>query len=335
MLQVVKELSTGRLQRTRASLQSNTPEIFHVLGNIYLSKVQSWQRFLEHGGDDEGGALQDIEQSLMALKVLRRLVIAGYEHPNRVSDFVEFWILLRNHLEDFLTMVTANSESIASAVRTLIEKHLLQISKLHVEMARTHPAAFALLPDSVALVRAYWSLVSKFGETYGSRTAVTGQIGSSGDAEEDEKPLFEKLALRALLLIRACTRMVFNPVHTFKYQHAQDKDEKKRASESMKTDLLTEDYALELMETCVTRFFVFRQSDLRDWEEEPEEWEQREEGESDAWEFSIRSCSEKIFLDLMINYKELLVPRLLSVFYSVSCRAQHLDQWILLTVPSS
>ena len=73
------------------------------------------------------------------------------------------------------------------------------------------------------------------------------------------------------------------------------------------------------METVITRFFVFRASDLRDWEEEPEEWEKREEsGESDDWEFSIRSCAEKLFLDLAINYKAILVEPLLRVFYTVA-----------------
>jgi len=74
------------------------------------------------------------------------------------------------------------------------------------------------------------------------------------------------------------------------------------------------------METLVTRFFVFRPRDLRDWEEEPEEWERREEGEGDFWEFSIRSCSEKLFLDLVINYKDLLVQPLLQVFQSVASK---------------
>ena len=74
------------------------------------------------------------------------------------------------------------------------------------------------------------------------------------------------------------------------------------------------------MELLVTQYFVFRRSDLREWEEEPEEWEKREEEITDAWEFSIRSCSEKLFLDLVINFKDLLVPKLLHVFYNYASK---------------
>jgi len=70
------------------------------------------------------------------------------------------------------------------------------------------------------------------------------------------------------------------------------------------------------MELLVTTFFKFRKTDFEEWE--AEEWEKRGEDTSDAWEFSIRSRSEKLFLDLVINFKELLVPRLLNVFYSFS-----------------
>jgi hypothetical protein len=149
-------------------------------------------------------------------------------------------------------------------------------------------------------------------------------IGSDGDVDEEEKSLLDRVGLKALLLLRACAKMAFNPAHTFKYPHPQDKVEKNQSVELIKSQILTEEFVVQAMELLVTRFFVFRPSDLREWEEEPEEWEKREEEIVDAWEFSIRSCSEKLFLDLVINFKELLVPRLLGVFYSYaseySCR---------------
>lgn len=72
-----------------------------------------------------------------------------------------------------------------------------------------------------------------------------------------------------------------------------------------------------MMETVVTRYFVFRPSDLRQWEEEPDEWERREDMEGDDIEYSTRSCAERLFLDLAINFKTLVQP-LLQVFYSVA-----------------
>jgi hypothetical protein len=316
LLYIIKELSTGRLQRTRQNLQSVAPEIFNVLATIYLNKVQSWQAFFRDGGDDEGGAIESIETSLLALKTVRRLIIAGYEFPGRAKDVQEFWGLTRIHFGEFLQYVGSDDSPLAPSVQKIVEKHLMQLSKLHLNMATTHPAGFVLLPNSVDLVRDYWSLVAKVGETWGSKTIDVTAIGTDGDAD-DETPIYERLALKGLLLVRACVKMVFYPAQSFKYKQQQDKDEKSQATQLIKSNLLTDDLVREMVSALVTRFFVFRPSDLRMWEEEPDEWEKMEEGGED-WEFAIRPCAEKLFLDLAKNFKDLIVQPLLQVFYTVA-----------------
>ncbi|KAL4881269.1 armadillo-type protein [Aspergillus karnatakaensis] len=306
LLQIIKELSTARLSRTRQSLQSMVPEILHVLGGIYVGKVNTWTAALEQGNLGVAGLLETMEQSLVALKVIRRLVVSGFEHPNRDKDASEFWVLTHSQFSRLFTLITG-SVTLPEEAQKLVEKHLLQLSKLHVEMAKTHAASFALLPNSIPLVQSYWTLVVKLGENY-------SQLGSDGESEG--KTFMEKAGLRALLLLRACSKMAFYPAQTFKYQTAQDKEEKKQAVELIKAQLFTHDFVVHVMELLVTQFFRFRQSDFQEWEEDPEEWERKEEDIAEAWEFSIRSCSEKLFLDLVIHFKDLLVPRLLTVFQS-------------------
>lgn len=305
LLQTIKELSTARLQRSRANLQSVAPEIFHLLGRIYVERVNKWVATLEQGGNDDGALQGAIEQSLISLKVIRRLVIAGYEHPSRDNEVQVFWALTHSHFSKFLAFVHG-PVNLPEQIHQLVGKHLLQLSKLHVEMAKSRPASFALLPDSVPLVQSYWGLVVKLGEDY-SKLA---------DDESNWKSLMERTGLRALLLIRACARMAFNPVQTFKYQTPQDKEERKQAVELIKSQLFIQDFVVNVMEVLVTQFFKLRESDFKEWEEDPEEWERKEEASAEAWEFSIRSCSEKLFLDLVIHFKELLIPRLLNVFYT-------------------
>ncbi|KAK2875967.1 hypothetical protein FQN49_001488 [Arthroderma sp. PD_2] len=320
LLQVIKELSTGRLEKTRRGLRSVAPELFHVVANIYVEKVQKWGSFLESGGDDEGGALEAIEQSLMALKVIRRLIVSGFEHPNRDSDVPGFWTLSVAHLGNFYSLIQRQPSTLPSEVEKLVGKHVIQLSKLHLEMARSHPAAFGLLPQSVDMVKSYWGLVAELGKTYGSTDLSNMKIGTDGDADDEEKTLPERLGLKALLLLRACAKIAFYPTNTFKYQDQQFKEEKNRCVSLIKSEIFSEEFVVQVMELLVTRFFVFRASDLREWEEEPEEWERREEEVIDAWEFSIRSCAEKLFLDLVINFKELLIPKLLNVFYSYASK---------------
>ena len=309
ILYIVKELSTARLQRSRLALQKAAPELFRVLGEIYVQKVNHWLGFIKNSGDNEGGAINDIDLSLLTLRVLRRLCIAGFEHPNRHGEVQEFWTLTRLHFGEMLLALTQHADP-------QIEKHLIQMSKLHLEMVKVHPAAFPQLPNSIEIAKAYWGLLVDFGKTFGTMSTAA-PIGTDGDAE-DEIRCVERLSLKGLLILRACAKMVYNPTQTFKYQHVEDKQERKDSKESMKIQMLSEDMVREMMETLVTRFFVFRPKDLKEWEEEPSEWERREEGEGEAWEFSIRICAEKLFLDLVINNKDLLIHPLLQVFYAVA-----------------
>ncbi|KZF24473.1 ARM repeat-containing protein [Xylona heveae TC161] len=315
LLHIIKELSTARLQRLRTNLYSVTPETYQVLGRIYIEKVQIWRAWIQNGGG-EGAGLEDIENSLLAIKALRRLMIAGYEFPNREKEVQEFWTIIRDQFGDFLNMVTSEPQQLTQPIQRMIEKHLLQLSKMHLEMARTHPAAFALLPDSINLVYAYWKFVSKFGENLGIKSAAA--LHSDIAVDEEEPKIQERLCLKGLLLIRACVKMVFTPSPSFKYRQEQDKEEQKLSVQMMRANFLTESFVRESMEVIVTRFFVFRSIDLQEWQEDPEEWERKEEGEGDSWEFSIKPCSERLFLDLVTHFKDFLIEPLINVFYSVS-----------------
>ncbi|KAK5148835.1 hypothetical protein LTR04_000446 [Oleoguttula sp. CCFEE 6159] len=327
LLHIIKELATGRLQRTRLSLHAVTPEIFAVLGRIYLAEVQSWMSWLQGNVNDEATAHRSVENSLLSIRILRRLLIAGYEFPNRENDIQQFWRIVSTQVEVFLGIISQQSSILQDQRYQLVKKHLLQLAKLHLTMSTTHPAAFVLLPDSLDLVRSYWKLVKSFGETFGSKETVTSAvasatIGADGNADDD-KPFLEKMSLKGLLIIRACLAMVFNPNKTFKYKYAEEKEEKAQAVQSIRERLLTEPFVREVMETIVIKFFVFRRSDLEEWEEEPEEWERREDGEGEGYEFSIRPCSEKVFLDLAINFRDIVVQPLLNVFYSVASPDNH------------
>ena len=269
--------------------------------------------FLRHGGEDEGGAMESMDCSLLALRILRRLIVQ-FDFPNRHDSVRHIWGTIWQQFNDLLAFVGSEKRHMLTrGPALLIESHLLQFSKLHLHMAKNHPAAFALLPDTLAVVQAYWVLIREFSENYGLRTEeLTPTIGTDGD-EVGEVPFAERLTLKGLLILRACCKMAFNPIQTFKYQQREDKDEKRVARELVQQDLLTQQFASDVMEVLMTRYFVFTSRDLKQWEEEPDEWEKTQEGAGDDWEFSIRTCSEKLFLDLVVNYKDFLVPSLVQI----------------------
>jgi len=323
LLQVVKELSTARIRRSQTSLQAITPELIFVLDDVYNKKIRLWTEFLNGNGEDEGGAMDAMDNSLLALKIFRRLLIVGYAFPHEDKHVREMWDKSKVFVSQLIPMVTADPPVLVSPAKELVGKHVLQLSKLHVQMATVHPASFASLPNSIDLVRAYWGLVSMYGEAYGSETQdFSAKALKQNDQTKDEKPILEALSLKGLILLRACMKMVFNKTQSFQYKSPETKEQQKQAIEFIKTQLLTAELVSQIAHVIVTKFFVFRQVDLEAWEEDEDEWEIREEGGGDTWEFEIRPCAEKLFMDLVLNFKTLLVEPLLSFFGSVAGSGQ-------------
>ena len=312
LLYMIKELASGKLQRIRVNLQSTAPEVFEPLLAIYSDRVQRWMSSLQHTSIASHDTMTYMEQSLLSLRVIRRLLIFGYENHNRHSEVCSFWSLIKSQFGEMLPFVLQQNEVHVHNIHTLVERHLVQMSKFHVDVAKVHPAAFVLLPDSINLARSYWGLLSNVGQNLGSHTP-----SPSSTMNEEENSCLEKLTLKGLLLLRACLKLAYQGVMVFKYPSPEEKEDRKKALAMMKSDFLSEGLVREMMEVLVIRFFVYRSQDLRRWEEQPEEFVQSEE-ESDVWEFSIRSCAERLYLDLIVNNKDVLVQPLLHVLATVA-----------------
>ncbi|OAA62115.1 Armadillo-type fold protein [Cordyceps fumosorosea ARSEF 2679] len=309
LLRVVKELGTARLRKSQTALQSVTPEIVYVLSEIYAEKSNIWVSYLSSGQGTEAEAKIAMQNSLSALRTLRRLVVVGYDRPHSDSTVEQFWMLSQNQFGQLLNFVNDSNTP-----NEMVGKHLLQFTKLHIDMAEQHAASFAFLPNSLPLVRAYWDLIAKFAEVFDSSGGIRQ---SQNDAKaKAEGPLLERLALKGLLLLRACVRAAFQPLQTFKYRTPEVKEEQDRARNLIKSELLQDELVVRIVNTIISHLFLFRKSDLEAWDDDPEEWEQQEQSEGNAYEWEVRPCAEKLFLDLLTNYKQLLIPPLLQYFQS-------------------
>ncbi|TEA18873.1 Importin-11 [Colletotrichum sidae] len=320
LLRVVKELGTARLRRSQTALQSVTPEIVYLLGEVYTDKSAIWVEFLTGGRGNEDSADLAMLNSLIALKTLRRLLVVGYEAPHSDKTVQQFWTVSQNHFGQFLGFVSHDSP-VPAPYQDTVGEHLLQFTKLHIEMSESHPASFAVLPNSLPLVHAYWELVAKFAEVFEKSGGIRQSSANSGPSQSKSKvegPLLERLALRALLLMRSCLRIAFHPAQTFKYRSAGAKKDEEQAVALVKQELLKDEFVVQMANIIITHLLVFRKADLDAWEEDPEEWEQQEQSEGNAYEWEVRPCAEKLFLDLLVNYKNLLIPPLLSYFQTAS-----------------
>ena len=317
LLRIIKELGTARLRKSQTALHSIAGELFFVTAELYTEKCAIWVEFLTGGRGDEDTADAALQNSLTALKLLRRLALYGFEIPHRYNAVREFWSLTQNHFDRFLSFVS-HASTVPAPYQDDVGKHLLQFTKLHLDMADTHPTSFVKLPNCVQLCLAYWTLVAKFSESF----EKSNGLRASTDVTEGESkskvdgPLLERLSLKGLLLFRTCLRMVFWPHQTFRYLSPQARAEKDEAVETIRNGLLKEDFVIEMTKVIITNLFVFRRSDLESWDEDPQEWELQEHSQGSAWEWEVRPAAERLFLDLLIHYKQLLLPPLLSYVHS-------------------
>ncbi|KAH9906514.1 putative importin 11 [Xylariomycetidae sp. FL2044] len=314
LLRIVKELGTARLRRSQTALQSVTPELVYVLGGIYGAKSTAWIGFLSTQQGEQEHAKLAMQNSLMAFKILRRLLIVGYDYPDKDNTVQQVWTFSQTQFAQCLSFASRDNP-FPAPFDELVGKHLLQFAKLHVEMADVHAGSFPSLPNSLDLVRAYWDLVANFAKVYDK----SGGIRQGGAPSDDAKPkvqgpLLERLALKGLLLIRFCIRMVYRPKQTIRYRSKEIVEEQKQAIEHVKANLFKDDLVIQMANTIITHLFVFRKADLEAWEEDPQEWEQQEESQGNAYEWEVRPCAEKLFLDLLTYHKPLLLQPLLSYF---------------------
>ncbi|KIH89460.1 importin [Sporothrix brasiliensis 5110] len=331
LLRVIKELGSARLRRSQTALQHIAEELFYLLGDIYTANTTIWMGYLtaQNGqhGNGNGASRTNVDyamiNSLTALKVLRHLVISGFEHPHKSKLVEEFWSLTQTQFDQFLGYVNNNHSQDGSSDDDIVGKHLLKFTRLHIDMSEAHPASFAALPNSVALARAYWGIVANFADVYtnsgglrqnGSSDNGGGGGGGEGKSSKLEGPLSERLALRGLLLLKSCIQIVTQPLKTFKYRSAEAQQDQNDGVQRIKSELFTDEFLLQVVDTIVTKLFVFRKSDLEAWEEDPEDWEAQESESGAAWEWQVRPCAERVFLSLLIHNKQLLVPPLLAYF---------------------
>ena len=205
----MKEHSAGKVPRMRANLHTITPEIFRVLGGVYVKCVDTW-------APANAPPMELPAISLLCLKILRRLMVSGYEFPNRSETVGQFWQILQQHLASFLGLTNGSGEYV-----NIVRKHVIHLGKIFLDVSRSHQCSFVLLPGTLELVKFYWGLVVSHGESLASSKPIGGQghkrqVEGNGDSDDGTEEFREKVALHGMLLFRACVKVVYSPNATYR-----------------------------------------------------------------------------------------------------------------------
>jgi len=326
LLHVIKELSTARIQRSRTYLVAATPEILGTLGSYYFQIVSEWQS----KASDETTPLFLLlaSRSFLILRTLRRLIIAGYDFPNRDTNVAEFWKLTIAQMSQWGELISELRSHAEGSVLQLIRLHHLQLAKLHVNMAEQHSAAFALLPDTTQLVKSHWQQIKLYSSRYVGEQTDDGE-GDKKESLFDLTSIEEKASLVGIQIIRACIKMAFMPVHTFHSRNEQEKTERAKAEGLMKQHLLTADFVQDLFTIAITRFMVLRNGDIALWSIDAEDWMTLQDTEDEDVTLSIRGCSERLVLDLMTHFKAFLINPMMSFLAAAAGQSTGFNLYVM------
>lgn len=105
---------------------------------------------------------------------------------------------------------------------------------------------YVLMPDSMNLVKVYWSIV------------IQAAFSSNGDVR--------KVVLQGLILLKQCIKLVSMPETHLNVMKGKEREEILQALQILRGELFADDSLISILENLVTLFFVLREEDVNDWD---------------------------------------------------------------------
>ncbi|XP_012282091.1 importin-11 [Orussus abietinus] len=273
---VVKTLASKRLAGDRALFIELTNNVFSFILNLWNTYTESFLILASSGGN--ANQMQEVlEKALLLLRILRKLIIYGFNEPSKSQDAMLFLKVIferaRNSLECRKTMATRGIQLDAC------DKFIIHLTKVLVGVLEMHPFCYVeLIPASLEF-SVYYCFT-----------------------EAGQALAFERFIIQCLNLVKSilmCT----------KYTQSK-KIEETRCTLALRAHQLREEFftAETLTEICsrlVTHYFQLTSVDLELWDTDPENFAIDDAGES--WKYSLRPCTESVFHAIFHHYKNVLI----------------------------
>ncbi|KAJ3604293.1 hypothetical protein NHX12_029034, partial [Muraenolepis orangiensis] len=119
---------------------------------------------------------------------------------------------------------------------------------------------------------------------------------------------FERFTVQCMNLIKMIVKN-----DTYKpNKNIEDSKPESLEAHNIKTAFFTHETLTEIGRRLVSHYFLLNEEELAMWEEDPEGFAVEETG-GDSWKYSLRPCTEVLFLDIFHKYSQTLIPVLLEM----------------------
>uniref|UniRef100_A0A9J8C1X7 Importin-11 n=1 Tax=Cyprinus carpio carpio TaxID=630221 RepID=A0A9J8C1X7_CYPCA len=126
--------------------------------------------------------------------------------------------------------------------------------------------------------------------------------------EVGEGVVFERFIVQCMNLIKMIVKNeAYKPA-----KNIEDSKPENLEAHKIKTAFFTHQTLTEIGRRLVSKYFLLTEEELTMWEEDPESFAVEETG-GDSWKYSLRPCTEVLFLDIFHNYSQTLTPVLLEM----------------------
>uniref|UniRef100_A0A3Q3G2L6 Importin-11 n=1 Tax=Kryptolebias marmoratus TaxID=37003 RepID=A0A3Q3G2L6_KRYMA len=271
---VTKTLASKRLAQDRRLFQDLASGIYSFACSLWSHHTDCFLQQVY--ARDEAAALNSLERTLLSLK-LRKLTVHGFQEPQQNMEVMGFLNAVFERLKQFLECRQVGPES---TCREKLEKTIILYTKVLLDFLEYHPYAFIpLIQRSLEFAVSY--IFTPAGE------GVT----------------FERFIVQCMSLIKMI-------VKNDAYKPAKNIDSKPENLEAhkIKTAFFTHPTLTEIGRRLVSHYFLLTEEELAMWEEDPESFTG-----GDSWKYSLRPCTEVLFLDIFHNYSQTLTPVLLDM----------------------
>uniref|UniRef100_A0A3P9JYW5 Importin-11 n=1 Tax=Oryzias latipes TaxID=8090 RepID=A0A3P9JYW5_ORYLA len=172
-----------------------------------------------------------------------------------------------------------------STCREKLEKTIILYTKVLLDFLEYHPCAFIpLIQRSL-----------EFAVSYVFTPAGEGVA-------------FERFIVQCMNLIKMIVKNeAYKPA-----KNIEDSKPESLEAHKIKTAFFTHPTLTEIGRRLVSHYFLLTEEELTMWEEDPESFAVEETG-GDSWKYSLRPCTEVLFLDIFHNYSQTLTPVLLEM----------------------
>ncbi|KAG7481216.1 hypothetical protein MATL_G00064160 [Megalops atlanticus] len=278
---VTKTLSSKRLAADRKLFQDLASGIYSFACSLWNHHTDSFLQQI--CARDEAAALSSLERTLLSLKVLRKLTVHGFNEPHQNMEVMGFLNAVFERLRQFLEC--CRQVGPGSVCREKLEKTIILYTKVLLDFLEYHPFPFIpLIQRSLEFAVSY----------------VFTEVG--------EGVVFERFIVQCMNLIKMIVKNdAYKPA-----KNVEDSKPESLEAHKIKTAFFTHPTLTEIGRRLVSHYFLLTEEELAMWEEDPESFAVEETG-GDSWKYSLRPCTEVLFLDIFHNYSQTLTPVLLEM----------------------